>query len=71
MLGAAAALDAAVGLEADELGEVLAGDEAEVFIVGERGDLGEAVALEEDGEGREDQMQVLGVGDERQEERAG
>ena len=39
VLGAAAALDAGVGLEADELREVRAGDEAEVFVAGERGDL--------------------------------
>jgi hypothetical protein len=40
VLGAAAALDAGVGLQADELGEVLAGDEAEVFIAGERRESG-------------------------------
>ena len=32
---------------------------------------GEAVALEEDGEGREDEVQVLGVGDEGKEEEQG
>jgi hypothetical protein len=51
VLGAAAALDAAVGLQADELGEVLAGDQAVVLVAEERGDFGEAVALEEDGQG--------------------
>ncbi len=39
VLGAAAALDAGVGLQADELREVGAGDEAEVFIAGERRNL--------------------------------
>ena len=71
VLGAAAALDAAVGLQRDDLGEVFAGDEAEVFdvLVGrERRDGGEAVALEEDGDGREDEVQVLGVRDERKED---
>jgi hypothetical protein len=54
VFGAAAALDATVGLEGDDLGEVLASDEAEVLYVlvrGERWDGGEAVALEEDGDG--------------------
>ena len=74
MLGAAAALDAGVGLEGDDLGDVFAGDEAEVFYVlvgGERRDGGEAVALEEDGERARDEVQVLGVGDERQEDQQG
>jgi hypothetical protein len=44
VLGAAAALDAGVGLEADELGEVGAGDQAEVFIAGRVGGSGEAAA---------------------------
>ena len=74
VLGAAAALDATVGLEGDDLGEVFAGGEAEVFDIlvrRERRDSGEAVALEEDGEGREDEVQVLGVRDERQEDEQG
>ncbi len=68
VLGAAAALDAGVGLQADELGEVLAGDEAEVFIADERRDLAEAAAGEEDGGRAEHQVQVLGVGDQGQED---
>ena len=71
MLGAAAALDATIGLQRDDLGEVFAGAEAEVFdifIRRKRRDGGEAVALEEDGEGREDKVQVLGVRDERKED---
>jgi hypothetical protein len=66
VLGAAAALDAGVGLEADELGEVGAGDEAEVFIAGERGNLAEAAAGEKDGGRAEQQVQVLGVGNDGQ-----
>ncbi len=66
VLGAAAALHAGVGLEADQLREVGAGDEAEVFIAGERRDLAEAAAGEKDGEGAEQQVQVLGVGNDGQ-----
>jgi hypothetical protein len=71
VFGAAAALDAGVGLQCDDLGDVLAGDEAEVFYVlvgGERRDSGESVALEEDSNRREHQVEMLGVGDERQED---
>ena len=46
--------------------EVGAGDEAEVFIAGERWDLREAAAGEKDGGGTEDEMQVLGVRNEGQ-----
>ena len=42
------------GSEADQLGEVFAGDQAEVFIPGERGNIAEASAGEEDGEGAQD-----------------
>ena len=44
VLGAAAALDAGVRLQADEAREVCAGDEAEVFIAGEGRDATEAAA---------------------------
>ena len=55
VLGAAAALDATIGLQGDDTGEVAAGGEAEVvgihvLVSGERRDGREAVALEEDGE---------------------
>ncbi len=53
VLGAAAALDAAVGLKGDELGDVLAGYETKVFdcFVGREGwDFAEAIALEKDGD---------------------
>jgi hypothetical protein len=66
VLGAAAALDAGVGLEADQPGEVRAGDQAEVFIARERRNLAEAAAREKDGGRAENQVQVLGVGNERQ-----
>ena len=71
VFGAAAALDATVGLQRDDLGDVLAGGEPEVFhifICRQRRDGGEAIALEEDGERREDKVQVLGVGNEREED---
>ena len=68
VLGAAAALDAAVGFERDELRDVLAGDEAEVFVADQWRDRGEAVAFEEDSERAEDEVQVLGVRDQRQED---
>ena len=71
VLGAAAALDAGVGLQADELGEVGAGDEAEVFIAGERRDLAEAAAGEKDGGRAENQVQVLGVGNDGQKDEQG
>ena len=71
MLGAAAALDAAVGFEGDELGDVFAGGEAEVFVADQGLDLREAVAFEEDGERGEDEVQVLGVGDEGEEDEEG
>jgi hypothetical protein len=68
VFGAAAALDAGVGLEADQLREVCAGDEAEVFIACEWRDLAEAAAGEEDGEGAEQQVKVLGVGNDGKED---
>lgn len=61
MLGAAAALDAGVGLERGELREIGSSDEAEVFVSGERRNFTEASAGEEDGGGAEYEMQVLGV----------
>ena len=61
MLRAAAALHAGVGLQADQLRQVGAGDEAEVFIASERRNLREAAAREKDSDRAEQQMQVLGV----------
>ena len=71
MLGAAAAFDAGVGLKADELGEVFAGDEAEVFVADERRDFAEAAAREKDGGGAENEVEVLGVGDDGEEDEQG
>jgi hypothetical protein len=71
VLGAAAALHAGVGLQADQLGEVGAGDQAEVFIAGERGNLAEAAAGKKDGGRAEHQVQVLGVRNERQKRQQG
>jgi len=62
VLGAAAALYAGVGLEADDLREIGAGDQAEVFVAIEGRDLTESCRGKKDGEGAEQQMQVLGVG---------
>ena len=67
MLGAAAAFDAGVGLKAGELGEIFSGDEAEVFVSYEGGNFAEASAREKDGGGAEDQVEVLGVGNEWEE----
>ncbi len=71
MLGATAAFNAGVGLKADQLREVGSGDQAEVFIAGERRDLAEAAAGKKDGGGAEDQVQVLGVRNERQKDEDG
>ncbi len=71
MFGAAAALDAGVSLQGDDLGDVAARSEAEVFhllVGGQRRNGGEAVALEQDCEWREDEVEVLGVGDQGKEE---
>ena len=66
VLGAAAAFDAGVGLQGDELGDVFAGDEAEIFVAGERRDVAEAAAREKDGDRAEHQVQMLGVRNQRQ-----
>ena len=68
VLGAAATLDAGVSLEADQPGQIGPGHQAEVFVPGQRGNLGKAAAREKDGSRAEDQVQVLGVGDEREED---
>jgi hypothetical protein len=50
-------------LQADEASQVRAGDEAEILVAGERWNLAEAAAGEKDGNRAENQVQVLGVGD--------
>ena len=71
VFGAAAALDAGVGLQADELGESVPGDEAEVFIADERRDFAEAAAGKKDGGRAQHQVQMLGVRDDGQEDEHG
>ena len=71
MFGAAAALDAGVGLQADELREVGSGHEAEVFIAHQRRNLAEAATRKKDGGRAENEMQVLGVRDDGQEDEQG
>ena len=68
MFGAASAFDAGVGLERDDLGEVLAGIESEILIADQRGDLGESAAREENGRGAQHQVEMLGVRDQRHED---
>src|SRR5579872_6402720 len=67
MLGAAAALDAGKGLEGDELRQVLARIEAEIFVPRERRDFAERVALQKDCSRAQNQMKMLGVRQQRQE----
>ena len=71
VFGATAAFDAGEGLEGEELGDVFGGDEAEVFIAVERRDGAEFAAREENGDGAQDQVEMLGVGDEREENQQG
>ncbi len=66
MLGAAPALHAGVGLQAREAREILAGDEAEVFVAAERGNAAESAAREKDGERAQNQVQMLGMGNDGQ-----
>ena len=66
MLGAAPALHAGVGLQADELGQVLAGDEAEIFIADQRWNLAEAAPREKNGDRAEHRCRCLVCGNERQ-----
>ena len=66
VFGAAAAFDAGIRLQRDELRYVFAGDESEVLIAVERRDVAEFAAGKEDGDGAQDQVQVLGMRNERQ-----
>ncbi len=68
VLGAAAAFDAGVGLQADELGKILTGDETEVFIIGQRRDGAEAAAGQKYSRRAQHQVQVLGVRNQWQED---
>ena len=71
MFGAASAFHAGVGLEGDELRQIFAGVEAEVFIADKRRDVGESSAGEKNGGGTEHQVQMLGVRDQRHEDEQG
>src|SRR6478735_5192310 len=73
MFGAAAALDAGVRLQRDNLRQILAGVQAEIFIAGERWNFGEAAAREKYRKRAQNQMQMLGVRNQREknEERSG
>src|SRR5579863_9798990 len=66
MLAASAALHAGVGLQADDLSKILAGDQAEVFVARKRRNGAEAAAREKDRRRAQHQVQVLGVRNERQ-----
>ncbi len=67
VLGATSAFDAGVGLQRDELGDVFAGIEAEIFVAHQRRNFAEGVALQKDGQRAQHQVQMLGVRDQRQE----
>ncbi len=58
-------------MQADEAGQVRAGDEAEVFVARERRDLAEAAAGEKDSGRAQNQVQVLGVGNDGQKDQKG
>src|SRR5436190_13689120 len=62
MFGASAAFDAGVGLQRDDLRQVLAGIQAEIVITYQRRNLRKTSASEKHRERTEHQMQVLGVG---------
>src|SRR6185436_16703427 len=66
-LRATAALHARVGLERNQLGDVLTGIQAEIVIVGQRWNFAESVTARENRHRAQQQMQVLGVRDQRQE----
>src|SRR5271165_242420 len=71
VFGAASALDARIRLERDQFGYVLAGVETEILVARKRRDLAELLAFEEHGDGTQNQVQVLGVRDQRHENQQG
>lgn len=71
VFGAAAAFDAGKRLEGEQLGNVFAGDEAKILVAGEGRDGAKLAAGEEDGGGAEEEVEVLGVGDEGEEDEEG
>src|SRR6202162_5296934 len=71
MLRAASAFDARVGLQRDELGDIFSGVESEVVIANQGRDFAEGVALQEHGEGTQNQVQMLSMRDQRRENQQG
>src|SRR5512140_3474005 len=71
VLGAAAALDAGVGLQRDDLRQILAGIQAEIVIAYQGRDFRETAASKKHREGTQHQMQVFGVGNQGQENQQG
>src|SRR5262245_19360325 len=67
VLRTAPALDARIGLQRYKLGDVLARVESEIFVTGQRWNLAESVSLEKNRHRTQNQVQVLGMRDERQE----
>src|SRR5579871_4225156 len=62
---ATAALNTRIGLESIKLGDVLAGVQAEVLIAGQRRNLAEFRALQENGQRTQNQVKMLSVRDQR------
>ena len=71
VLGTAPALYAGKRLQRVNLSDILAGDEAEILIPCQFGDVAEALSFEQDGGGAQYQVQVLGVRHQRQEHQQG
>ncbi len=65
VLGTASALHAGERLEGIELSDILAGHETEIFVSGQFRKIGKSLAFQEHGGGAEDQMQVLGMRNQR------
>src|SRR5579871_5814092 len=66
MFGASSTLNARKGLQRYQLGDVLAGVEAEVFVAQKRWDLAKGVAFEKDRDRAQYQVQMFGVRDQGQ-----
>src|SRR6185312_7581376 len=67
MLSAASALDAGIGLERRDAGNIFSRNKAEVFIARKRRNVAESAAVQENCERAQDQMKVLRVRNQRQE----
>src|SRR5271154_2926014 len=61
MLGTTPALNASESLQRDQLRDVLAGIQAKIFITGQRRNLAERIALQENRHRTQHQVQMLGV----------